>query len=133
EQNIDPFLTELTNRIESGELGLKEQMCEKALKQINILNDRDLISSFVEHRKEHLEEKDELLAELNSLSIYKEKEEIEKEIEKYNLNLKDVNNDIDSESKHLYNLKDEIDRTRSSLLLNLRNVFGEEAEIRYPE
>ncbi|SDG29106.1 hypothetical protein SAMN04488589_2606 [Methanolobus vulcani] len=133
EQNIDPFLTELTNRIESGELGLKEQMCEKALKQIDILNDRDLISSFVEHRKEHLEEKDELLAELNSLSIYKEKEEIEKEIEKYNLNLKDVNNDIDSESKHLYNLKDEIDRTRSSLLLNLRNVFGEEAEIRYQE
>nr|WP_321497142.1 hypothetical protein [uncultured Methanolobus sp.] len=131
EQNIDLFLNELTNRIESGELGLKDQMCEKALKQIDVLNDKKMISSLVEHRKEHIEEKDELLAELNGLSIYREKEEIEKEIEKYNLNLKDVNNEIDSESKHLYNLKDEIEMARSSLLSNVRDVFGDESEIEY--
>ncbi|WMW26221.1 hypothetical protein RE474_05780 [Methanolobus sediminis] len=133
EQNIDPFLLELTNRIDSGELGLKDQMCEKALKQIEVLNNKKVLSSLVENRKEHIEEKDELIAELNGLSIYQEKEEIEKEIEKYNLNLKDVNNEIDSESKHLYNLKDEFDMAKSSLLLNLRVVFGEESEIRYQE
>ncbi|MBP1910106.1 hypothetical protein [Methanolobus bombayensis] len=133
EQNIDPFLSELTNRIESGELGLKDQMCEKALKQIEVLNDEKTISSLIEHRKEHLEEKDELLDELNSLSIYQEKEDIEKEIEKYNKSMKDVNNDIDSESKHLYNLKDEIEKKKSDLLSNTRDVFGEETEIKYNE
>ncbi|TQD28260.1 hypothetical protein [Methanolobus vulcani] len=133
EQDIDLFLAELTNRIESGELGLKDQMCEKALKQIDVLNDKKVISSLVEHRKEHLEEKDELLAELNNLSIYQEKEDIEKEAEKYSQSMKDVNNDIDSESKRLYNLKDDIDMAKSTLLSNVRAVFGEEAEIKYCE
>jgi hypothetical protein len=133
EQNIDSFLAELTNRIESGELGLKDQMCEKALKQIDVLNDKKVISSLVEHRKEHLEEKDELLDELNNLSIYQEKEDIEKEVEKYSQSMKDVNNDIDSESKRLYNLKDDIDMAKSSLLSNVKSVFGEEAEIKYCE
>jgi hypothetical protein len=133
EKNIDPFLSELTNRIESGELGLKEQMCEKALKQIEVLSDRSVISSLVEHRKEHLEEKDELLAELNDLSIYQEKEDIEKEMEKFNQNVKDVNNDIDTESKHLYNLKEEIEMAKSLLLSNVRDIFGDESEIKYNE
>jgi uncharacterized protein YukE len=133
EKNIDPFLSELTNRIESGELGLKEQMCEKALKQIEVLSDRSVISSLVEHRKEHLEEKDELLEELNSLSIYQEKEDIEKVMEKYNQTIKDVNDDIDSESKHVFNLKEEIEIKKSDLLSNIREIFGEETEIKYNE
>jgi myosin heavy subunit len=133
EEDIDPFLSELTNRIESGELGLKEQMCEKALKQIEVLSDRSVISSLVEHRKEHLEEKDELLEELNSLSIYQEKEDIEKVMEKYNQTIKDVNDDIDSESKHVFNLKEEIEIKKSDLLSNIREIFGEETEIKYNE
>jgi hypothetical protein len=133
QQDLSPFLAELTNRIESGELGLKSQMCEKALKQIQVLSDRKVISSLVQQRKEHLEEKDELLAELNDLSIYQEKEDIEKEMEKFNQNVKDVNNDIDTESKHLYNLKEEIEMAKSLLLSNVRDIFGDESEIKYNE
>ena len=133
QQDLSPFLAELTNRIESGELGLKSQMCEKALKQIQVLSDRKVISSLVQQRKEHLEEKDELLAELNGLSIYQEKEDIEKEMEKFNQNVKDVNNDIDTESKHLYNLKEEIEMAKSLLLSNVRDIFGDESEIKYNE
>jgi predicted Rossmann fold nucleotide-binding protein DprA/Smf involved in DNA uptake len=108
-------------------------MCEKALKQIEVLSDRSVISSLVEHRKEHLEEKDELLEELNSLSIYQEKEDIEKVMEKYNQTIKDVNDDIDSESKHVFNLKEEIEIKKSDLLSNIREIFGEETEIKYNE
>ncbi|SFM67777.1 coiled-coil domain-containing protein [Methanolobus profundi] len=131
EQDLGPFLSELTNRIESGELGLKDQMCDKALKQIQVLNDKKIISSLVEQRKEYLAEKEELTDELNGLSIYREKEELEKEMGKHRSLVSSANNDIDSESRHLYSLKDEMEMARSALLSNVRSVFGKDSEIEY--
>ncbi|WP_340820190.1 hypothetical protein [Methanolobus sp. WCC4] len=131
EQDLEPFLSEITNRIESGELGLKEQMCDKALKQIQVLNDKRMLSSLAERRHEHLAEREGLADELNGLSIYQEKENIEKEIEKHRNDVISTNNDIDSESKHLYSQKDDMENAKNTLLTNVRKVFGEESEIEY--
>jgi hypothetical protein len=54
-------------------------------------------------------------------------------MEKYNQTIKDVNDDIDSESKHVFNLKEEIEIKKSDLLSNIREIFGEETEIKYNE
>lgn len=131
ERDLSAFLAELTTRIESGELGLKDQMSDKALKQIQVLSDGKVVASLVEHRKEALSEKEKLTAELNSLSIYQEKEAIEKKIEAHKDELSSANHDIDSERKHMENLKEEIERAKTSLLSGVRNVFGSDSEIIY--
>ena len=131
EQDLDPFLRELTGRIESGELGLKEQICEKTLRQVQVISDGKTTSSLVGQRNAYLAEKEGLMEEINGLSIYQEREKIENDIEKYRSCVSSVNNDIDSESKHLYGLKDEMENSRSVLLSNVRKVFGEGSEIEY--
>jgi len=131
EKDLGPFLAELTSRMEGGELGLKEQMREKTLMQVQVLTDGDAASSLVEQRNAYLAEKEEMVAELNDLSIYQEREKIEKDIENHRSCVDSTKNDIDSESKNLYSLKDDMERTRSVLLSNVRKVFGEESEIEY--
>ncbi len=131
EKDLGPFLAELTSRMEGGELGLKEQMREKTLMQVQVLTDGDAASSLVEQRNAYLAEKEEMVAELNDLSIYQEREKIEKDIENHRSCVDSTKNDIDSESKNLYSLKDDMERKRSVLLSNVRKVFGEESEIEY--
>ncbi|WP_129582660.1 hypothetical protein [Methanolobus psychrotolerans] len=131
EYDLGPFLSELTNRIESGELGLKDQMCDKALKQILILNDKKSMGSIVEQRKKYLSERESLNQELNDLSTYQKREEIERDIEKQRTLISSVNSDIESERKHLGILEEEMERINSKLISDIRYVFGDETEIRY--
>ena len=131
EYDLSPFLSELTGRIKSGELGLKDQMCDKALKQIQVFEDSKTISSLVGQRKKYLSEKDAFIQELNGLSIYQEKEHIEREIENHHSLSRSVNSDIESERKHLDGLKEELEMTKSVLISDVRHVFGSETEIRY--
>jgi hypothetical protein len=131
EYDLSSFLLELTGRIESGELGLKDQMCDKALKQIQIMNDGKSISSLDEQRQKYVSEREALFQELNGLSIYQKKEGIEREIENHHNLLKSANNGIGSEWKHLDNLKEELERTKSALHSDIRHVFGNDADIKY--
>jgi len=131
ERNIEPFLSELTSRIESGELGLKDQMCDKALKQIQILSDKKIISSLVKQREEYLSAKEELTTELNSLSVYQKKEKIERELEAQQSHASSVNSDMDMERRHLDSLEEEMERARTVLLSSVRNVFGSDVTIEY--
>lgn len=131
EHELGPFLSELTSRVESGELGLKDQMRDKVLNQIQILNDKMNTSSLVEQKKDFLSEKEKLTRELNALSIYRQREEIEKEIEDQQILISSVNSDINSERTHLNNLKEELERIRSVLLSDVRRVFGDKADIKY--
>lgn len=133
ELDMKPFLTELKNRIDSGELGLKDQMCDKALKQIYVLTDRKIMSSIVEQRKQLIAEKERITAELDSLSIYRKREEAEKDMERHRSNVCDISGYLDSESRHLHNLKDGIEREKSALLSDLKHVFGKETGINYQE
>jgi hypothetical protein len=131
EYDLGPFLSELTGRIESGELGLKDQMCDKALKQIQVLEDSKTISSLVGQRKKYLSDREAFIQELNGLSIYQEKEDIEREIENHHSLSRSVNSDIESERKHLDGLKEELEMTKSVLISDMRHVFGTDTEIRY--
>ena len=133
ERDLDPFLSQLRDRIESGELGLKDQMCEKTLKQIEVLDDKKIISSLVEQRKKYLSEKEKLEMELNGLSIHQQKEEIEKEIEKHHILLSSTSHDIDLERRQLQSFEEEMERVKSVLLSDIRHVFGKEAMIEYED
>ncbi|MBP2031308.1 septal ring factor EnvC (AmiA/AmiB activator) [Methanohalophilus levihalophilus] len=131
EYDLDPFLSELASRVESGELGLKDHMCDKVLKQVHVLNDKMNTSSLVEQKKAYLSEKEKLRQELNGLSIYRQREELEKEIEDQQVLISSVNSDINSEKTHLNNLEEELERVRSVLLSDVRHVFGDKTDIKY--
>ncbi len=108
-------------------------MCEKTLKQIEVLGDKKIVSSLVEQRKNYLSEKAKLEMELDGLSIHQQKEEIEKEIEKHHILLSSTNHDIDLERRQLRSLEEEMERAKSVLLSDIRHVFGKEAKIEYEE
>ncbi|ABE51167.1 Hypothetical protein Mbur_0155 [Methanococcoides burtonii DSM 6242] len=131
EYDLGPFLSELTNRVESGELGLKDQICNKVLKQKQVLNDKMNTSLLVEQKKDYLSEKDKLTSELNGLSIYREREKIEKEIEAHQVLIRSANSNIHSERMHLNNLKENLERIRSVLLLDVRHFFGDKTDVKY--
>ncbi|WMW21564.1 hypothetical protein RE476_09205 [Methanolobus mangrovi] len=133
EYDLGPFLSELTGRIESGELGLKDQMCDKALKQIQVLEDSKTASLLVEQRKKYLSDREAFIQELNGLSIYQEKEDIEREIENHHSLSRSVNNDIQSERKHLDGLKEELEMTKSVLISDLRHFYGDSTLIEYKD
>ncbi len=131
EYDLSSFLSELADRIKSGDLGLKDQMCDKALKHIQVLNDKKNISFLVEQKRTYLSEREELIRELNSLSIYQEREDIEREMEDHRLLVRSANNDIESERMNLENLREELERLRSLLLSDVKQVFGKDSEIRF--
>jgi hypothetical protein len=132
EYDLNTFLWQLSERIKSGELGLKEQMCDKALKQIQALQNNKNLSLLAEQKQAYHSQREALYQELSVLSIYKEREGIERKIENHQSLLRSVSSDIESERKRQDSLMEELEMTRSVLQSDIRHVFGEDADIRYP-
>ncbi|MEZ5335606.1 MAG: hypothetical protein R2741_10385 [Methanolobus sp.] len=133
ERDMSAFLTEMTNRIDSGDLGLKDQMCDKALNQIQVLADKKTISALIEQKKEAFAEKEKLEDELNTLSIYRQRDEIEREMEEHRSYVSSANNDLDSERRHMDILGEEMEDSRSVLLSGMKHIFGNDCVIEYEE
>ncbi len=129
--NLEPFFNVIKTRVESGELGLKDQMYDKTLKHIQTLVDKELTKTLNDQREESISEREGLLNELRGLSVHQKKEEIEREIKKQHKKIISTTHEIDSEKKHLDNLKEEIDNNRSLMLSNVHHVFGDNVQIRY--
>ncbi|MDG6244222.1 MAG: hypothetical protein QCH31_07500 [Methanolobus sp.] len=128
---LEPFFREIKTRVESGELGLKDQMSDKTLKHIQNVVDKDLIKTLNDQRQDCISERNVLLDELKSLSIHQKKKEIEREIKKHHSKIVSINHDIDSEKKHLNSLEEELEKKRSLLLSNIHYIFGDKVQIRY--
>ncbi len=75
EHDLESFFAEVKPRIENGSLGLKDQMCEKALKQVDKLHSSEALASLREQRKEYSLQLEKAMSELNSLRVYRGKEQ----------------------------------------------------------
>lgn len=131
EHDMDSFFAQIKPRIENGSLGLKDQMCEKAQQQVNKLQSSEALSSLREQRKEYSLQLESAMNELNSLSVYRDKEQLVQQISRGEHMLKTLEGDLDTERKHLDTLTEESELLQSGLSLEVKGLFEKDVEIEY--
>jgi hypothetical protein len=131
EHDMDSFFAQIKPRIETGGLGLKDQMCEKALQQVNKLQSSEALSSLREQRKEYSVQLESVMNELNNLSVYRDKEELVQQMSRDEHMLKTLEGDLDTEKKHLDTLTEESELLQSGLSLEIKGLFEKDIEIEY--
>ena len=131
EHDMDSFFAEIKQRIENGSLGLKDQMCDKALQQVDKLHSSEDLLSLREQREEYLLQLEKSIAELNGLSVYRDKEQLVQQISRDEHMLKTTENDLNMERKHLETLKGEAELLKSGLNLEIKGLFEKSIEIKY--
>ncbi len=131
EHDLDSFFAEVKPRIEDGSLGLKDQMCEKVLQQLDKLQSSEALASLRDQRKEYSLQLESAMNELNGLSVYGDKEELVKQISRDEHMLKTTENDLIMEKKHFDTLTEECQLLRSGLSLEIKGLFEKDIEIEY--
>lgn len=131
ETDIAPFLAEMKVRVEDGSLGLKQQKMNKTLEQIDRLVGTDVLASLKARRESVVLELAGVRAELESLSVYKEKNRIEGLISDRTEMMGSVMQKLDSERKDLDGLKTKVEELKADLDSNLNIIFKQDIEIAY--
>lgn len=131
EHDLYSFFAEVKPRIENGSLGLKDQMCEKVLQQLDKLQSSKDLSFLRNQRKEYSLQIENAMNELNSLSVYRDKEQLVKQISRDEHMLKTIYVDLDTEKKHLNSLTEECQLLRSGLSMEIKGLFEKDIEIEY--
>ncbi|MBC7085891.1 MAG: hypothetical protein H5T43_05955 [Methanomethylovorans sp.] len=131
EDDMDSFFAGIRPRIENGSLGLKDQMCEKALQHLDKLCNSKELSSQREKRKEYSLKLKNVTDELNSLNIYRNKEQLMQQISRDEHMLKIIEGDLNTEKKHLHTLTEESELLESGLNMEIKGLFEKDIEIEY--
>ncbi|MCC7576867.1 MAG: hypothetical protein KK926_08565 [Methanomethylovorans sp.] len=131
EHNMASFFADIKPRIENGSLGLKDHMCEKALQQLDKLRSSKELSSLGEQRKEYSLQLEGYISELNSLSVYRDREQLAEQIFRDGQTLKSTEHELDSEKKRLDTLTEESELLESGLNLEIKGLFEKNIEIEY--
>lgn len=131
ENELYPFLAVLEKRIENQDLGLKEQMYEKIQNQIHKLKDTSAMSDLLGQREHYSAEMQALSNELNRLDIYREMERLDDQAAQYRNSVGSVLGNLETEQKHLEEIEERLERSRSILNSEIKDIFGQDAEIVY--
>lgn len=125
------FLNDMKNRVEDGSLGLKQRKGNNIIEQVNHLLESDEFSNLVEKRLSYTSRIEELEVELDRLTVYKEKANLEKQISDNKNTMDTVQSEIDSERKHLDELNQKKDQLLEELQSDLKYVFNKQIEIKH--
>lgn len=131
EHDMGSFLAGIRPRIENGTLGLKDQMCEKALQQVDKLQSSKDLSSLREKRIGHSLQLESATNELNGLSVYRDKEQLVQQISRDEHMLKTLEVDLNTEKKHFDTLTEESELLESGLSMEIKGLFEKDIEIEY--
>ncbi|MDW7731104.1 MAG: hypothetical protein SCH66_01600 [Methanolobus sp.] len=131
ENELRSFLDVLEKRIENQDLGLKEQMYEKILNRIHKLKDTSAMSDLLGQREHYSTEMQALSNELNRLDVYREMERLEDKAAQYRNSVGSILGNLETEQKHLEEIEERLERSRSILNSEIKDIFGRDAEIIY--
>ncbi len=131
EHDLESFFTGVRPRIEAGSLGLKGQMCEKVLQQLDKLHSSKDLSSLREKRNEYSLQLESVTNELNSLSVYRDKEQLVQQISRDEHMLKTTEDDLNTEKKHFETFTEESELMESGLSMEIKGLFEKDIEIEY--
>ncbi len=122
--DITALLQEIRLRVESNDLGLKEQKVEGTLKQIYLLNNSDALLSLKQERNSLLEQVTSVRGELETSGIYGEIRSLEESIKALTSKHDSTVTDLASKQHQLESLVGERDGLKLSIKTDMEKVFG---------
>ena len=125
------FLVEMKGRVEDGSLGLKQQKMNKTLEQIDRLVGTDVLLRLKSQREGYSSELAGVLGELEGLTVYREKTQVEDRISECRNVMDSTGQKLDAEKKELARLNDEVEELKSGLDSDLSEIFGKDIEVGY--
>ncbi|TGC07311.1 hypothetical protein [Methanolobus halotolerans] len=131
EKELGPFLDMLEKRIQSRDLGLKDPMYEKILRQIHKLKETTAMSDLREQSKMYSSDIETLTAELSRLDIYREMDLLQTQESQYRDSIGLILSNMEAEHKHLEEIEEHLEISRSILNSEVKEIFGQDAEIVY--
>jgi len=130
-KDINSFLNEIQKSVEDGTLGLKQQKANKTIEQIGRLTGSDILLSLYSDRESYSSKLTGLLEERNSLTVYKERKQLETKLSDYRGSISTIEQSLDIERKDLGSLIEEIEQLKTKLNSNLSFVFNKDIKIVY--
>jgi len=129
--DLSGFLVEMKTRVEDGNLGLKQQKMNKTLEQIDRLVGTDVLARHKSQREAYFSELAGVQGELEVLTVYKEKTQIEDRISECRNLMDSTGQKLDVETKELERLKKEVEELKAGLGSDLSDIFGKDIEVGY--
>lgn len=129
--DLDGFLVEMKTRVEDGSLGLKQQKMNKTLEQIDRLGGTDVLLRLRSQREAYSSELAGVRGELEGLTVYKEKTQIEDRISECRNLMDSTGQKLDVEKKELTRLNKEVEELKTGLGSDLSDIFGKDIEVGY--
>jgi len=121
----------MKTRVEDGSLGLKQQKMNKTLEQIDRLVGTDVLSRLKSQREEYSSELTGVRGELEGLTVYREKTQVEDRISECRNVMDSTGHKVDAEKKELARLKEEVEELKLGLDSDLSEIFGKDIEVEY--
>ncbi|MBE0524228.1 MAG: hypothetical protein IBX40_07845 [Methanosarcinales archaeon] len=129
--DIAPFLIDLKTRVEDGSLGLKQQKMNKILEQIDRLVGTDVLLRLRSQREGYSSKLVGVQGELEGLTVYREKTQIEERISKCRNMIDSTGLKLDTEKKDLARLNKEVENLKTRLDSDLSDIFEKDIEVGY--
>ncbi|NOR59776.1 MAG: hypothetical protein GQ469_03965 [Methanosarcinales archaeon] len=129
--DLTGFLVEMKTRVEDGSLGLKQQKMNKTLEQIDRLVGTDILSRLKSQREEYSSELAGVRGELEGLTVYREKTQVEDRISECRNVMDSTGHKLDAEKREVARLNDEVKELKIRLNSDLSEIFGKNIEVGY--
>lgn len=129
--DLQHFLDMLEKRIENRDLGLKDPMYDKILRQIEKLRDPSVISDLRAQRERYVSDIGSHREELNRMDVYREREVLEKQVSQHQASAGLLLSELDAERKDLEETEGKLQEARDILNSEIKDIFGKDAEIIY--
>ncbi|MDI3539317.1 MAG: hypothetical protein PWR29_953 [Methanolobus sp.] len=131
ENELGQFLDMLKKRIDNRDLGLKDQMYDKILRQIEKLRDPSTMSGLRAQRERYVSEIETHREELSRLDVYRERENLGKQVAQHKASASLLLSELDAERKELEETEGKLGEARKMLNSQIKDIFGMDAEIIY--
>ena len=129
--DLTGFLVEMKARVEDGSLGLKQQKMNKTLEQIDRLVGTDVLLRLKSQREEYSSELAGVEGELEGLTVYMEKTQVEDRISECRNLMDSVGQKLENERRDVSQLTEELKEAKSELNSYLLFIFKRDIEVQY--
>lgn len=131
EDELGQFLDMLKKRIDNRDLGLKDQMYDKILRQIERLRDPSTMSALRAQRERYVSEIGSHQEELSRLDVHREKERLEKQVSQHQALSSLLLSELDEKKNELEETELRLQEARDTLSSEVKDIFGRDAVIIY--
>ncbi len=133
QSELNSFLDELSLRTMNKELGMKDQMNDKIQVHIEKLKDPSTLGALQATEAQYSARLKELKDKMDSMQVYRKKEKLLKEKERYAVLMGSIKEEISLEQMHIECITCQLTKAKSELSSKLALVLGKQVIVTYEE